>query len=228
MHLPVGSLTNVLAVLVGGAVGLTLGTRLPERVQTIVFQGLGLSTLAIGVAMTLKMQNPLVVIFSVLIGGIVGAWLEVERGLQGLGDRLKQTIGSDGSQFTHGLITAFLLFCVGPMAILGAFDEGLRQDPTLLFTKSMLDGFAAIALASAYGSGVLFSVLPLFAYQYGLTLGATALQEIFSPALIAELTAVGGVLILGISMNLLKLAVIRLGDLLPSLLMVVLLSWLVE
>lgn len=222
--LPVGTIVNVLAVLVGGAAGLLAGNRLPERLRLVVFQGLGLCTLAIGVTMILKMHNPLVVIFSVVMGAVAGELLGLERRFEALSERLKARLKSDNELFTDGLVTAFLIFCVGSMTILGAFDEGLRGDPTLLFTKSMLDGFAAIALAATYGLGVLFSVVPLFLYQYGLTLFAGLLQHLFTEAMIAQLTATGGVLILGIGLNLLNIKRIPLTNFLPALVFSVLLS----
>ncbi|WP_028586717.1 DUF554 domain-containing protein [Desulfocurvus vexinensis] len=223
--LPVGTIVNVLAVLVGGAAGLLAGNRLPERLRLVVFQGLGLCTLAIGVTMILKMHNPLVVIFSVVMGAVAGELLGLERRFEALSERLKARLKSDNELFTDGLVTAFLIFCVGSMTILGAFDEGLRGDPTLLFTKSMLDGFAAIALAATYGLGVLFSVVPLFLYQYGLTLFAGLLQHLFTEAMIAQLTATGGVLILGIGLNLLNIKRIPLTNFLPALPLCVLLSF---
>jgi len=222
--LPVGTIVNVLAVLVGGAAGLLAGNRLPERLRLVVFQGLGLCTLAIGVTMILKMHNPLVVIFSVVMGAVAGELLGLERRFEALSERLKARLKSDNELFTDGLVTAFLIFCVGSMTILGAFDEGLRGDPTLLFTKSMLDGFAAIALAATYGLGVLFSIVPLFLYQYGLTLFAGLLQHLFTAAMIAQLTATGGVLILGIGLNLLNIKRIPLTNFLPALVFSVLLS----
>jgi len=222
--LPVGTIVNVLAVLGGGAAGLLAGNRLPERLRLVVFQGLGLCTLAIGVTMILKMHNPLVVIFSVVMGAVAGELLGLERRFEALSERLKARLKSDNELFTDGLVTAFLIFCVGSMTILGAFDEGLRGDPTLLFTKSMLDGFAAIALAATYGLGVLFSIVPLFLYQYGLTLFAGLLQHLFTAAMIAQLTATGGVLILGIGLNLLNIKRIPLTNFLPALVFSVLLS----
>jgi uncharacterized membrane protein YqgA involved in biofilm formation len=223
--IPVGTLVNTATVLTGGTIGLLLGRRFPEGVRELVFQGLGLCTLTIGMSMALKMLNPLILIFSVLIGGIAGEIMGLEDVFHRLGERLKARVKSSNAQFTDGLITAFLLFCIGSLTILGAFDEGLRGDPTLLYTKAMLDGFASIALASTFGAGVLFSVIPLFAYQYGLTLFASFFSSVFTEAMITELTAVGGVLILGLGINLLKLRYIKVSNLLPALVVVVILSW---
>jgi len=224
MTLPVGTLANVAAVLIGGAIGLIVHDRMPKRMKTIVFQGLGLCTLVIGMSMALKMDNPLVVIFSVVLGGITGEAVRLEDAFSRLADALKARVKSDNSLFTDGLVTAFLIFCIGPMTIMGALDEGLRSDPTLLYTKSMLDGFGSIALGATFGSGVLFSVIPLFIYQYGITLCAGAAQAVLTEAMITALTATGGVLILGIGVNLLELARIRLSNLLPALVYAVVLT----
>jgi len=225
--LPIGTLANVAAVILGGTIGVMLGGRMPESCRAIVFQGLGLCTLVIGMSMALKMQAPLPLIFSVVLGGIIGELARLEAGFERMALWVKARVKSDNALFTDGMITAFLIFCVGPMTILGSFDEGLRADPTLLYTKSMLDGFASIALAATYGLGVVFSVVPLAIYQLGLTFFAASLQDLLTEPLVAQLTATGGVLILGIGCNLLELKTIRIANLLPALVLVVLLSVLI-
>jgi uncharacterized membrane protein YqgA involved in biofilm formation len=224
MLIPVGTLVNVAAIIAGGLAGLILHDRLPVRVKSIVFQGLGLCVLVIGMQMALTMSQPLVVIFSVLLGGVTGAALRLEQGFERLGDWLKAKVKSKNASFTDGMVTASLIYCIGSLAILGAFDEGLRGDPTLLFTKSMLDGFASIALAATYGVGVVFSIIPVFVYQYSLTILAASAQDLFTQAMIAQLTATGGVLILGIGVNLLELKRIPLSNLLPALVYAVLIQ----
>lgn len=219
-----GTLVNCATVICGGGLGLAFSGRLPETFRRTVFTGLGLATLAIGLSMALKMQNPLIVIFATCLGGIMGAALAMDARLNGLGERLKRLARSKNDRFTEGLVTAFLLFCVGSLTILGAFDEGLRGDATLLYTKSVLDGFAALALASTFGMGVVASVVPLFAYQTTLTLFAGSLAPFVSPAMLAELTATGGLLIVGIGLNLLDLKKIPLADFLPALALAPLLS----
>jgi hypothetical protein len=222
--LPVGSLVNAGAIIAGSAIGLLLHGRFPERIRTLVFQALGLSVLVIGLQMALQMTMPLVVIFSLVIGGIVGELIRIDAALERVADRVKAVAKSRNSLFTDGLVTASLIYCIGSMAILGAFDEGLRGDPSLLFTKAMLDGFASIALASTFGAGVLFSFIPVLVYQGGLTLLAGSLQPFVTETLITQITAVGGVLIIGIGVNLLDLLAIRLSNLLPSLLVAAALS----
>jgi hypothetical protein len=224
MLIPVGTLVNVAAIIIGSLLGMILHDRLPLRVKSIVFQGLGLCVLVVGMQMALTMSEPLIVIFSVLLGGITGAAIRLEQGFARLGDWLKSRVKSKNTSFTEGMITASLIYCIGSMAILGSFDEGLRGDPTILFTKSMLDGFASIALAATYGLGVLFSAIPVFIYQFSLTLLAASAQDFFTGAMIAQLTATGGVLILGIGINLLELKQIPLSNLLPALVFAVLFS----
>ena len=149
--------------------------------------------------------------------------LKLEDLFNRLGEILKSRVKSRNALFTDGFVTASLIFCVGSMAIVGSFDEGLRNDPSILLSKSILDGFASIALASTYGIGVIFSAIPVFIYQYGLTLFASLFRDVFSPVLINELTAVGGLLILGIGINLMKIKYIKISNLLPSLAVVVIL-----
>ncbi len=222
--LPWGTLGNVATVLIGGTLGLVLGDRLPERCRQIVFQGLGLCLLTLGVRMAIQAEGVLTLIFSVVLGGVTGEALRLEARCERLADAVKTRLRFANPRFSEGLVSAVVLFCVGPMTILGSFDEGLRNDPSVLLTKALLDGFAAIPLAATYGAGVVFSAAPLFLYQYGLTLGAGALQPLFSTASIAQLTATGGVLIVGIALNLLGLTTIRVLNLLPALPLVVALT----
>ncbi|NLY40084.1 MAG: DUF554 domain-containing protein [Desulfovibrionales bacterium] len=224
MLFPVGAVTNALAILVGGAVGLLLHGRLPEKIRQIVFQGLGLCVVIIGVQMALQGKNSLMIILSILVGGIIGELCTLEERFASLGNQLKKLVRSSNTRFVDGLINASLMYCIGAMAILGSFDEGIRGDPSVLFTKSLLDGFASIAFASTYGAGVLFSALPVLLYQGALTLFAGAFQNVFSDYLIAQLTGTGGTLIVGIGINLLGLATIRLSSLLPSLLVIIALT----
>ena len=222
--LPVGSIVNALAIIGGSLIGCWLQSRFPERIRKIVFQGLGLCTLLIGLQMALKVEQLLLVIFSILLGGITGELLHLETLFERLGNRLKKVIKSKNEKFTDGLITSSLIFCIGAMAIIGSLEEGINGDPTIFYTKSILDGFASIALAASYGSGVLFSFIPVLLYQGSLTLGAGFFQQYFSDLMIAQITACGGLLILGIGINLLELTEIRLANLLPALGFIVVLT----
>ncbi len=222
--IPIGSLVNAAAIIGGSLIGVMLHSRFPERIRQIVFQGLGLSTIVIGMQMALKVQDILILIFSILIGGIIGELLRLDTLFERLAGRLKSIVGSKDTGFIDGLITASLIFCIGAMAIIGSFEEGIKGDTTIIYTKSILDGFASIALASTYGMGVLFSFIPVLLYQGALTIFANSFQEWFSPLLIEQLTATGGVLIIGISMILLEIKQINLSNLLPSLGVVIILT----
>jgi hypothetical protein len=224
MLLPTGSLVNAAAIIIGSLIGMALHGRFPERFRLIVFQGLGLCVLLIGAKMALTVTNPLLLIFSILLGGLAGELLRLDRAFERLGERAKGLLRSGNPNFTEGLITASLIFCIGAMAIVGSFDEGIRGDATVLYTKSILDGFTSVALASTFGSGVLFSFVPVLLYQGGLTIFAGLFQQHFTPVVISQLTATGGLLILGIGLTLLDIKRVNLSNLLPSLVLAVVLA----
>ncbi|NLG27885.1 MAG: DUF554 domain-containing protein [Chloroflexi bacterium] len=218
----VGTLLNVGSVLVGGGLGALLGSRLPERMRDTVMHGLGLVTLVMGVHLTLKTQEILIVMGSVLIGGLLGEWLRIDAGLERLSgwlhERVRRRVGDRPlGRFTEGFVTASLVFCVGPMTILGSIQDGLTGDFTLLAIKSLVDAFAALAFASSLGIGVLFSALTVLIYQGALTLLAGVAQSVLTDPMIAEMTATGGVLILAIGFMLLDIKRIRVANLLPAL-----------
>ncbi|ACS81371.1 DUF554 domain-containing protein [Maridesulfovibrio salexigens] len=215
--IPIGSLVNGAAIIGGSIIGILLHSRFPERIREIIFQALGLGVLLIGIQMSLKVEDILVVIFSLIIGGIGGELLRLDTLFERGAGWLKKKVGSKDTGFIDGMITASLIFCIGAMAIIGSFEEGINGDTTILFTKAMLDGFASIALASSYGIGVLFSFIPVIIYQSALTLFAGSFQDWFSPMIISQLTATGGLLIIGISVTLLDIKRINLANLLPSL-----------
>ena len=224
--MPVGSIVNATTVIVGSIIGMLIRKSLPERIKGIIFQAVGLATLVLAMQMSLQEGGDfLILIFSLILGGILGEVLKLDARLDAFGDALKSRIEIKNDRFTEGLVTAFLIFCVGSMTFVGALNEGLSGDRTLIFTKSILDGFTSIVLASVYGVGVLFSALPLFIVQAGLTLLASQFQMLFPATLIVQLTAVGGVLILGIGLGLLEIKQIKTVNLLPSLLVVTLLTF---
>jgi hypothetical protein len=220
----IGTLLNMFTVLIGGTIGLLVGARLPERVRQTIIAGLGLFTAAIGFQMFLDSKNPIIVLTSLLVGGILGEWLRIEDGLRNLGGFFERKFitnpeNQQGSRFIHGFLTASLVFCVGPMTILGAIQDGLTGDYSLLAIKSILDGFAAMAFASSLGVGVLFSIVVIFAYQGGISLLAAQAQALTTPAMMNEMNAAGGVLLIGIAISsLLEIKSIRVGNFLPALL----------
>ncbi len=219
----IGTLINVVAVLLGGGLGTILGDRLPERVRETVLQGIGLVTLTLGIHLTMETQSILIVMGSVLLGAVLGEWWRIDARLEAfsdwLRDRLAGRLSSHGLQhFSEGFITASLVFCIGPVTILGAIQDGLTGDYSLLAIKSMLDGVAALAFASTLGIGVVFSIITLIVYQGGISLLASLAQNALTDPMIAEMSATGGVLILAIGLLLLDLKRIRVANLLPALL----------
>jgi len=224
--MPLGAIVNALAVIAGSTVGMLVRRSLPERFRAIIFQALGLATLVLGSRMALEDSGDmLVVIFSLVLGGILGEVVKLDDRFDAFGEALKARIKVKNERFTEGLVTAFLIFCVGSMTFVGALNEGLTGDRTLIYSKSILDGFASIVLASAYGVGVLFSALPLFVVQAGLTLLAAQFQTLFPDVLIVQLTVVGGALLLGIGLSLLEIKKVKTVNLLPSLLVITALTF---
>jgi len=230
----IGTLINAGAVLIGGLIGLAFGSRFSDRTRQTVLSGLGLFTAAIGVRMFLETQNPLYPLGGIVLGALIGEGLRIEDGLARLGAWLEGRFaggsGETTSTFVRGFLTASILFCVGPITILGSIQDGLTGDFHLLAIKSVLDGFAALALASALGAGVLFSIVVILVYQGGLTLLATQAQSLLTAPMTAEMTAVGGILLLGVAIgSLLELRPIPTGNLLPALfitpLLVALVVW---
>jgi uncharacterized membrane protein YqgA involved in biofilm formation len=225
-----GTLINIIAVLIGGCLGLFFGSRLPDRVRQTVVAGLGLFTASLGLRMFLETEHALVVLASLLVGGLLGEWWRIEDGLKNIGVMLEKRFTrsndndrinnppSRSSNFIRGFLTASLLFCVGPMTILGSIEDGLTGNYQTLAIKSVLDGFAALAFSSLLGVGVLFSVLVIGIYQGGLTLLAAQAQALITTPMQVEMTAVGGVILVGIAFSsLLEIKPIRVGNFLPAL-----------
>jgi uncharacterized protein len=227
-----GTILNTISVLIGGTLGLLFGARLPERLKQTVVSGMGLFTAAIGIQMFLKTENPLIVLGALLIGTLLGEWWGIEDGLQNLGAWLEKRFSksdADNNRFIRGFLTASLLFCVGPMTILGSIQDGLTGDYSLLAVKSVLDGFASLAFASTLGMGVLFSTLIILVYQGGISLLAAQLNAIVTPAMMNELTAAGGVILIGLAISsLLEIKQIRTGNFLPALAIAPLIVWILS
>ncbi len=212
-----GTLVNTAAVVAGSLAGAVIGKRLPDRVKSIVMQALGLSVVLIGLQMALSATRPLLVIGSLLAGAVTGELLNIEGAVEALGEWLKRRFRSDSSTFVQGFVTASILYCTGAMVIVGSIRDGTVGDPSILYVKSLLDGVASVAFASSLGLGVAFSALSVLAIQGSITLLASQLTFLQAPAVIEAVTATGGLLILGIGLNILEIAKIRVGNLVPAL-----------
>ena len=212
-----GTLVNAAAIIAGSLIGLLLRKGLPQRVQSALMAGVGLCTLLIGMKGALGTGNQMLVMLSVLLGAVVGALLKIEERLDRLGKRLEKRFAkeADGS-FGKGFVTASLMFCVGAMAIVGSMDSGLRGDHSTLFAKSVLDGVISIVFASTLGPGVALSAAAVFLYQGSIALLSQAVASLLTERVIMEMSAVGGVLILGVGLNMLRKDHLPVGNLLPA------------
>jgi len=184
-----------------------------------------LFTIILGIIMAIKTSNILIMIFSIVIGALVGEIIDIDKWINIFGEWLKKNFKGKNERFSEGFITAFLLYCMGSMTILGAIEEGLGGTPNLLVAKSVLDGFSSIILAATMGIGVLFSFIPLLLFQGGLTLLASNMQNILTGNIINELSAVGGILLLGLGITILDIKKIKILNMLPSLIIVVILTY---
>jgi len=220
-----GTVINAGAVILGSSIGLLVHSRLPKKITAIVFQGIGLFTLFLGITMAMKTGNFLVMIFSIVLGGVAGELLDVDGRMTRMSEYLKKRIRLKSERFSEGLVTAFLIFCMGSMSILGPIEEGLGKPPNILLAKSVLDAFSSMALAASLGVGVAFSVIPLVIYQGGITLFASYVQGFFTNVLINELTAVGGLLLIGLGIDILEIKTLKILNMLPSLVIVVILAY---
>lgn len=221
----IGTIINFAAILIGGLIGLIAGNRIPLKFRDTSVAALGLFTLSYGILIFTRTGNILIPLASLILGTIVGEWLKIEDRLDGLGEfiyskvnRTEKTAGSGATRFVDGFVTTSLLFCIGPMAILGSIQDGLTGDYQMLAIKSLLDGLASIAFATTLGAGVLFSSVMVFIYQGAISLLARTIGEGFNEAIVTEMTAVGGIILAGISISsLLALRKIRTGSFLPAL-----------
>lgn len=213
----IGTFVNAASIVVGSFVGTLFKIGIPDRIKSTVMHAISLSVLIIGFDSALKYKNLLLVIISLAIGGILGELLDIEKKLNEFGNFLERRLarGSE-SRISEGFVTASLIYCVGAMAIVGALKDGLQGDHSILFAKSMLDGISSIIFASTLGIGVMISSISVLLYQGSITLCASLLKDLLTANVIADMSAIGGVLIIGISLNMLNLTKIKIGNLLPS------------
>jgi uncharacterized protein len=222
-----GTLINIAAVLAGSTIGVLVGSRLPDRVRITVMQGLGVFVIFLGVREGLNTRNALLMLGALLLGGVVGELLRIEDRLEAVGRRIEHRVSRgngeasssapDRSRFVEGYLVASVVFCVGPLTILGSIQDGLNGDIDLLATKSALDGFAALAFATTLGWGVAASVVTIAVVQGGLTISAVLLDGVLTDRMVDEMSAVGGLLLIGIGLRLLELAEVRVASFLPAL-----------
>ena len=202
-----GSLVNSAAIILGGSIGLALKKGLSDRIASAVMNALALCVLYIGVSGMLKGENILITILSMVFGTLVGEWIDLDKKINQLGDEIESRVSSENKEHSvsNGFVTASLLFCVGAMAIVGALQSGLTGNHDTLFAKSLIDGIAAIVMASSLGIGVLLSAGLILVYEGGITLFANVLAPLLTDSVINEMTCVGSLLIVGLALNMLKL-----------------------
>lgn len=218
----IGTIINSFAIIFGCVIGLILKGHFPKRIGVILFQGIGLTTLIIGIQMAVQTNKILLIILSLVIGGMIGEIINIEKRLDQFGNRMKNLFSKqDGKEhFTEGFITASLLYCVGSMAVMGAIEEGINGNPDILLAKSVLDGISSIIFTASLGIGVLFSAIPVFLYQGTITQIAQLVKNYITVDMINEMTAVGGIMIIGLALGILEIKKIKVANLLPSILVI--------
>jgi uncharacterized membrane protein YqgA involved in biofilm formation len=221
-----GTIINAVAIIIGGALGLLFRKGFPERIAQTTLKVLGLLTIVIGISMALQSQELIMVLVSLVIGAVIGEWINIEDRLERFGKWLEKKLHLTEESPAKGFIYASLLFCVGSMAIVGSITDGLKGDHSILMTKAIMDGIISIPFAASMGIGVLGSAVPVLMYQGSLTLLAWKLQSLFTPSMIRELTSVGGVIVMGIGVNILGLQKIKVGNFIPALILIILLIYL--
>mgnify|MGYP001335615680 FL=1 len=224
--IPFGTLFNVVTVLLGSTVGLLFKKMINPELNKKVFFVMGLFTLVLGFSMAIKSTDFILMFLSLVFGTMYGEYCELDKSITHFTEKLKKKIKIKDDKFTDGIVTAFLLFCIGSMTIVGAIDEGLGKTPDILYTKAVMDGISSIILASAFGIGVLFSIFPMLIFQGGLTVLVFYYKDFFPPELIEHISAVGGVLIIAIGFKILGYKKINPTNMLPALLVLVLLFYL--
>ena len=212
----IGTLVNCVAIILGSIMGILLKNGIKEEYKKTIMEGVGLTVIVIGLMSGIKSENVILVIISIVLGGIIGETMGIERKLDKLGSKLENRFGKKDSNFSKGFVTASLVYCVGAMAIVGSLESGLMGKHNTLFAKSILDGISSIIFASTLGVGVAFSAIPLLLYQGIITLLASYLKDFLTPEVIVEMSAVGGILIMAIGINILEMKRIKVGNMLPG------------
>lgn len=214
-----GNIVNAIGIVLGGLIGLFLKKYIKDSYSETIMNGVGISVVVIGITNTIKSDNILLVVISIVLGTLLGEIIDIETKLNRLGVFVGGKLqNGDSNTFSKAFVTTTLIYCVGAMAILGALESGLVGKHTTLYTKAILDGITAIIFASTMGAGVIFSAIPVFIYQGTIVLLASILKDVFTEILIIELSAVGGIMIIAIGLNILGIKKIKIGNMLPALL----------
>lgn len=211
-----GTIVNVITIIIGSFIGILLKKGIKEDFKDTIMNGMGLTVIIIGLSSAIKSDNMVLVIISIVLGILIGEAIGIEDKLNKLGDNMEKRFAKGDSNFSKGFVTASLVFCIGAMAIVGALESGLNANHQTLFAKSIIDGITSIIFASTLGIGVAFSAIPIFIYQGGISLLANLVKDIFTPSLILEMSAVGGILITAIGINILGIKKIKVGNMLPG------------
>ncbi|MBW2654402.1 MAG: DUF554 domain-containing protein [Deltaproteobacteria bacterium] len=211
-----GTIVNCLTIIAGSLVGILFRNGIPEKYNQTIMHAIGLSVILVGMKSALGCNDLLIIIISLAIGSLVGEWIGIENYLERLGNFLETKFSKTSSGFSNGFVTASLIYCVGSMAIVGSLESGLTGNHATLFAKSTLDGIVSIILSSSLGIGVLFSVVPVLLYQGSITLMAGFLKPFLIPAVVSQMSSVGGLLILAIGLNMIREKKLRVGNMLPA------------
>ena len=211
-----GTIVNSGAIIAGSLLGILLRKGIKEEYKNTIMDGINLSVIVIGIMGAIKSENIILVIISMVIGGIIGEAIGVENKLDGLGNKLQKTFAKGDSNFTKGFVTTSLIYCIGAMAIIGSLESGIAGNHETLFAKSILDGISAIVFASTLGVGVAFSAVSVFIYQGSITLLSSSVKDLLTPEVINEMSAIGGILIMAIGLTMSGIKKIKIGNLLPA------------
>lgn len=220
-----GTIINVITIVIGSLIGINLKKGMPERYKEVIMQGIALTVILIGLKMAFKANNEIIVIVSLVLGGILGEYLRIDYHLDNFGNKLRKMVGSKDGNFVDGFVTASLVYCVGAMAIMGSIESGLKGNHSILFAKSTLDGISAIVFSSTLGIGVMFSAIAVFIYQGLITLLAVAVKGILVETVINYMSSVGGLLIVGIALDMLNIKKIKAANLLPAVFIVIIIAY---
>jgi uncharacterized protein len=223
-----GTIVNAIAIIAGSLLGYALKDGIPEKINTTIMQGLGLCVIFIGISGSLEAKTPLLIIISIVVGALLGEWIDIDERLKQLGDKIEEKLNGRGGRISEGFVTASLVYCIGAMAIIGSLKSGLLGDHGILFSKSMIDGVSAIVFTASLGIGVALSAVSVFIYQGIITMASSALKyalvgkvisdvaAVGNLSVIKDMTAVGSLLIIGIGMNMLGITKIKVANLLPA------------